>query len=187
MSKGLAAVDRIILFLLGLISLLSGLLPILIYFNVDFANYLAEWVDHDTWANLSQQPWFFTLLIVLTIVSALIGLWLIIANSRPRHFNRVNSSATNEDGTVHMQMSSLVGGIASSMEDLDGVHSVQKKVSYDRARPTAEFTVTASPETDVEKLRADIDLAEADFRDAFEDMDIDTVYRLHFDRLQAVD
>ena len=187
MSKGLAAFDRIILFLLGLVLLASGLLPILMHFNVDFANEAARWVDHDTWGNLAQQPWFFSLLIGLTIVSALLGLWFIIANSRPRHFNRVDSPASNEDGDIRMQMSNLSGGIASSMEEIPGVISVDKKVSYDRARPTAEFTVTASPETNVESLRQHIDRAEADFRDAFENLDIDTVYRLHFERLQAVE
>ena len=121
MSKGLAAFDRIILFLLGLVLLASGLLPILMHFNVDFANEAARWVDHDTWGNLAQQPWFFSLLIGLTIVSALLGLWFIIANSRPRHFNRVDSPASNEDGDIRMQMSNLSGGIASSMEVSPGL------------------------------------------------------------------
>ena len=57
MSKTLASVDRVILAVLGLVLIALGAWPILIHFDVGFATYLAEWVDHDTWAGLPEQSW----------------------------------------------------------------------------------------------------------------------------------
>ena len=57
-------------------------------------------------------------------------------------------------------------------------------MSIDRARPTIEFTVTARPEADLTKLNDMIETSEADLRDAIEDVDIDTVYRLHMDKVE---
>ena len=49
MSRKLATFDRILLGLLGIILIALGVWPILIHFNVEFAKYLALWVDHDAW------------------------------------------------------------------------------------------------------------------------------------------
>ena len=57
MSKKLATFDRILLGLLGIILIALGVWPILINFNVEFAEYLAEWVDHDTWRTLGDNNW----------------------------------------------------------------------------------------------------------------------------------
>ena len=45
MSRKLATFDRILLGLLGIILIALGVWPILIHFNVEFAKYLALWVD----------------------------------------------------------------------------------------------------------------------------------------------
>ena len=88
MSKTLAGVDRLILALLGIVLIALGVWPILIHFNVEFATYLAKWVDHDTWAGLPHQSWWVYALGAATIVLALLGLWLIISNLRHHLIHR---------------------------------------------------------------------------------------------------
>ena len=57
MSRALATVDRLLFFLLGVILVVLGLWPILMHFDVSFANQAAEWVNHDVWGSLSEQSW----------------------------------------------------------------------------------------------------------------------------------
>jgi len=56
-------------------------------------------------------------------------------------------------------------------------------VAYDRARPTLQYTVTANPDTPVERLTAAVETNERDFRAAFPDADLDTIYKLQFSKV----
>ena len=108
-----------------------------------------------------------------------LGLWLIAANLRRRGFNRVRSSATDKTGSVDLAVARLAGAVDDSIEQFPGVTDVSHRVAMDRSRPTVTWTVTADPNVDVSRLRAELENSETDFRSAVRDMDLDTVYRLH--------
>ena len=147
MSKKLATFDRILLGLLGIILIALGVWPILINFNVEFAEYLAEWVDHDTWRTLSENSWWVWVLAGASALLLIIGLWLIVVNLRHRRFNNVDSAASNEQGAISASMNAIATAVAKDLDSLDGVERVDRLVAYDRARPTLQYTVVANPDT----------------------------------------
>ena len=74
--------------------------------------------------------------------------------------------------------------MAAQLATDSDVTSAKQKVSIDRKRPTIEFTINARPEADLNKLNDMIETSEADLRDAIEDVDIDTVYLLHMEKVK---
>ena len=184
MSKKLAGVDRFILAILGLVLISLGVWPILIHFDVEFATYLAKWVDHDTWASLPEQSWWVYVLAGATVVLALLGLWLIIANLRHRRFNTVHSDASDEGGAIKTSMTAIAGAVADTLSNVDGVEKVSRLVAYDRARPTLQYEIMADPDTPLMRIKDAIEVNDRDFRAAFPDVDLDTTYKVHFTKVR---
>lgn len=185
MSKTLAGVDRVILAILGLLLIALGAWPILIHFDVRFATYLADWVDHETWAGLPKQSWWVYALAAATVVMALVGLWLIIANLRHRRFNVVHSDASNEDGAIKTSMNAIAGAVADTLANVEGVEKVSRLVAYDRARPTLQYEILADPDTPILRIKDAIEVNDQDFRAAFPDADVDTTYKVHFTKVRS--
>lgn len=186
MSKKLATFDRILLGLLGIILIALGVWPILINFNVEFAEYLAEWVDHDTWRTLGENSWWVWVLAGASALLLIIGLWLIVVNLRHRRFNNVESAASNEEGAISASMNAIATAVAKDLDALEGVDRVERLVAYDRARPTLQYTVVANPDTPLERLTNAVETNERDFREAFPDADLDTSYKLHFTKVKPM-
>ena len=185
MSKVTAGWDRFVFFLLGLIFIAFGVWPILEFFEVDFAKNIPNWLALDSWSTISEQSWWLYALIGVAAFSIIAGLWLLIANLRANRVNRLKSSASNQEGSIALNMGSISSGIAKHLETVPGVTGVQRKVSEDRGRRTTVFTITAAPETPLEQLRSAAEESEADFREAFPDTEMDTVYKLHYDKVSS--
>ena len=100
MSRKLATFDRILLGLLGIILIALGVWPILIHFNVEFAKYLALWVDHDAWKTLADNDWWVWALAGGSALLLIVGLWLVVANLRHRRFNYGESAKSNYQGSI---------------------------------------------------------------------------------------
>lgn len=184
MSKLTAFIDRFIFFLLAIGLIVFGLWPVLVYFDVQFAKDLALWRDPQAWQQLPEQDWYEYLLWGVLVGSVIIGLWLIIINLRRRTFSRVDSSASDSAGNITMHIGHLAQTVTAQLETDSDITSAKHKVSIDRKRPTIEFTIHARPEVDLNKLNDMVESSEADLRDAIEDVDIDTVYRLHLNKVE---
>ena len=185
MSKKLAAVDRALLAILGILLIAWGVWPILIHFDVSFATYLASWVDHDTWAGLPGQSWWPFALGLATIICALTGLWLVISNLRHHRFNSMPSEESNEEGAITTEMPAIAGAVADTLADIEGVEKVSRLVAYDRSRPTLQYEVLADPDTPLLRIKDAIEVNDSDFRAAFPGMDVDTRYKVHFTKVQS--
>ncbi|MCF4005885.1 alkaline shock response membrane anchor protein AmaP [Corynebacterium uropygiale] len=180
MNRGLAAADRIIVFLVGLLILAGGVWVTALRFNCPPAQELGKRVDTKLIAGIPGESWYLYLLIGILVVSIIIGLWLIIANIRPHGFNRVRSSASAPEGTIGLTMGKIADAVGESIErQVPRVESVSQKVSVDRNRPTVRWTITAHPGVRLEQLRSVLEQSERDFREAIRDVDVDTTYRLH--------
>lgn len=186
MSKVTAGVDRVLFFLLGIILVTLGLWPILIHFGVRCARYLALWVDHDAWARAPQAGWWLWTLVGLTLALTAAGVWLIVENTKVRRILKVPSAASNEKGTVTLQMNVIADGIAKSLTEHEGVTAASRKVAVDRGRPQLTLSITATPETPWAQLRELIATTEADFRAAFPDSTLETVYKVEHDKLKPL-
>lgn len=184
MSKLTAFIDRFIFFLLSVGLIVFGLWPVLVHFDVQFAKDLALWRDPQAWQALPEQDWYEYLLWGVLAGTIIIGLWLIVINLRRRTFSRVDSSASDTTGNITMHVAHIAQAVTAQLEMDTDITSAKHKVSIDRQRPTIEFTINARPEADLAKLNDMIESSETDLRDAIEDVDIDTVYLLHMNKVE---
>ena len=53
-------------------------------------------------------------------------------------------------------------------------------------RPTVTFTINANPNVELDTIISFAEQMDTDFRDAVDTMDIDTVFKLHLDKVKAL-
>lgn len=183
MSKALRGIDRTVFILLALILIVLGVWPVLMYFDVEFANYLSEWVQHDVWAGVPEQSWYIYALIATGVLGLFFGIWMAIANVRTYRFNAVESAVSDDNGTIKTMFNSAGQGIAQALAKQPGIESTKSKVAVVDKQQTITFTVLANASTELSEVRRMVEESEADFREAFPDADVQTVYNLHFDKV----
>lgn len=186
MSKGLATFDRIITFLLGLLLLAAGLIPAALYWDVP---YVADWLHQFNRGEVTELPaysGYLTGLAITAILAFLLGLWFIMANIRSRAFsNRSIAAADPAHGDTVINVQRVAEAACNALQQYDAVARADSKVAFVGDRPTATFTVTADPRATMDEAIAAIESANEDFRVANHTMEIDTVWKLHLDRVNA--
>lgn len=186
MTKGLAFFDRLITFLIGLVLLLAGLLPAALYWDIP---YVSDWLnqfDRSAIATVRDQSWYNTALIVTALLLFLLGLWFILANVRSRAFsNREITPADPAHGETIINVQRLSEAACATLSSEQAIAKADCRVAMVGQRPTATFTVTAQPEYQLEEAVQAIERANEDFRIANHTMEIDTVWKLHLDRVAA--
>lgn len=186
MTKGLAFFDRLITFLIGLVLLLAGLLPAALYWDIP---YVSDWLnqfDRSAITTVRDQSWYNTALIVTALLLFLLGLWFILANVRSRAFsNREIAPADPAHGETVINVQRLSDAACAALANEEAIAKADCRVAMVGQRPTATFTVTAQPEYQLEEAVQAIERANEDFRIANHTMEIDTVWKLHLDRVAS--
>lgn len=186
MTKGLAFFDRLITFLIGLILLLAGLIPAALYWDIP---YVSEWInqfDRSAFAAAADQSWYQPALITTAVLLFLLGLWFVLANVRSRAFsNREIAPADPVHGETVINVQRVSEAACNALAGEPAISKADCRVAMVGQRPTATFTVTAEPAFRLEEAIDAIERANEDFRTANHTMEIDTVWKLHFDRVAA--
>ncbi|MBI8999506.1 alkaline shock response membrane anchor protein AmaP [Corynebacterium sp. CCM 9185] len=183
MSHGLAFVDRLLVFVVGLALTFLGVWSIGLFFDVPEAHRVTEYADQQMWANAPELGWYDWALVGVLVGGIIIGLWLIVANVLRRSVTVVTSSASTDMGDINFNLSSLADAVADSLEDTHGISKVRKRVVIDRGLTTIEFTVDAASDCSVQGIQTAIEQADRDLRDAIGPSDAATSYRIHMDRV----
>ena len=186
MTKGLSFLDRLVVFLFGLLLIVAGFVPVALYWDIP---YVSEWINQFNRASLSEvtlYSWYNTALIVAAIVLFLLGLWFILANIRSRAFsNREVAAADPAHGDTVINVQRVAEAACTAITQAPSISRVSCKVAMVGNRPTATFTVTANPAYDLSDAISAIEDANEDFRVANHTMEIDTVWKLQLDRVSA--
>ncbi|MDK8879404.1 hypothetical protein [Corynebacterium sp. MSK008] len=186
MTKTLSFFNRLAVFLLGLLLILAGLFPIAEYWQIPYLVDAADFLDRTRLIDLAYQDYYITALIIGAIVAAILGLWILLANIRSRAFsNRGILPADPEHGETVINVQRVSEAACSSLEHANEIRRASSKVAMVGQRPTATFTVFANPEYPLEDAIRVIEAADQDFRMANHTMEIDTVWKLHLDRITA--
>lgn len=179
MTRKLATIDRLIIFLFGAICLGCGLWLLGIYFNLPFAHQLSSYIDFTVWENLSQQGWYSPVLGAVLVFSGLFGILLLMANMSSNSFSQLSSPASTTAGAISLDISQLAEAITTTMEELPQVERAHHRVAYDRNRPTVRWNITVQSNAHIPTLTHTLEEQEQDFRAAVGDLDIDTTYRVY--------
>ena len=186
MTKTLSFFNRLAVFLLGLLLILAGLFPIAEYWQIPYLVDAADFVDRTRLIDLGYQDHYITALIIGAILAAILGLWILLANIRSRAFsNRGILPADPEHGETIINVQRVSEAACTSLEHANEIRRASCKVAMVGKRPTATFTVFANPEYPLEDAIRVIEAADQDFRMANHTMEIDTVWKLHLDRIAA--
>ncbi|QPK79543.1 alkaline shock response membrane anchor protein AmaP [Corynebacterium lizhenjunii] len=192
MSKRLAGIQRVLFFLAGVILIVLGAWPLLLHFEVSWAQQLSDQLqnaigplDRQAVADADTQPWWQWAVGIAAVVLAGLGLWAIVANLKVRRINRVSSSASSDEGAIALQLAPLTATVANHIAAQPGINSASRRLAYDRGRPQLSFEIEASAETSWEQLQLLVAETETDLRTAFPQVEVDTVYRVHYARPAA--
>lgn len=186
MSKTLAFFDRLLVFLLGLILLVAGLVPAAYFWDIP---YVSEWLWQFDRSALTAVPYhehYTTGLIIGGIIALLLGLWIVLANIRPRTFaNKAIIPADAEHGDTLINVQRVADAACAHITSHEIINAASVKVAMQGERPTATFVVIADPSYHLDDAVQAVEAADNDFRLANHTMEIDTVWKLHLDRIVA--
>lgn len=186
MSKTLSFFDRLIVFLTGLALLVAGLIPMAYYWDIPYVSDFLNGYDRQALADVPDATWYRNALIIALIVLLILGVWFFLANIRSRAFSvRDIVSADSQHGESTINVARVAAAACSFLEKSEMITQAKSKVAVVGNRPTARFTVIASPSYSLDDVARFLEGADEDFRLANHTMEIDTVWELHFDRVTA--
>ena len=185
MTKTLAAADRVLVFLLGLVLTLAGLFPALTYFDIPYVSSYADRVDRSVLSSLADAQWFPYALVAGFILSLLAGLWIVLANVRSRALSYFSITPSRADrGETDINVQRIAQAACDYLSTTPGVGRAEHSVAMVGRRPTATFAVTMNPDVSLVDATHLLESADNDFVAACGAMDIDTVYKLHFESIR---
>lgn len=179
MNSRIAAFDRLIVFLAGLLILAGGAWAVGLFFDVPLAQAIADRIDFPAWLAAPHGPWFDLILAAILLVSAAVGGGLIALNLRRYRISRVPSPTSDDRGSIEIDLHTLATAIARDLEEHPRIDSVHAGVVNSWDRPTLTLTLRAHADADIPALRATLDQTEREFRAATPGIDVDTCYKLH--------
>lgn len=193
MSRLVAGIDRIIVFLVGLVLLAVGVWAVALAFNVDIATQLGSWYDHSKLTHFLNGPWYPWALLLIAIATIIVGVWQFKANVSQRRFNAVSPQPEEKNaneggdaaGTLSVNTTQLAAAAAEAFRTNEDVTKVTSSTRYDRARPTINWTIHAQPALNVDNLVQQIEANDADLAAALPGVDVDTRYFIELDAVKA--
>lgn len=179
MNTRIAVLDRLIVFLAGLFLLAGGAWAVGLFFDVPVAQAIADRIDFPAWLAAPGKPWFDLVLAAILLVSAAIGGGLIALNLRRYRITRVPSPASDDRGSIAIDLNALAAAIAGDLAEHARIDSVQATVVNSWDRPTLTLTLRVHADIDVPALWSTLNQTEREFRQATPGIDVDTCYKLH--------
>ncbi|AWB83360.1 hypothetical protein [Corynebacterium liangguodongii] len=188
MTRTLSLIDRAIVFVLGLVIALAGLVPATLYWDIPrvsaHVRAAASRIDLGQLAGAQAHPAFGAALAVGGVLALIAGAWLLVANLRAHTVtHRGIIPADRAHGETTLGIARIAQAACEHMSLSPAVEQARSTVTMVRPRPTVTFTVTANPEYDLADAIAAVERADRDFTTACGQMGIDTVYKLHLERI----
>ncbi|SER68820.1 hypothetical protein [Corynebacterium cystitidis] len=184
MTTRLAVIDRITVFITGVLVLLLGLVPAGLYFNIPVVTDTLREIDRSKIGDIPLAGWYIWGLVALAIILVIIGGSMLVTNLRSRHFSKQEVTRPTDSGTTTVHVSKLAQTMGAYLAQYEAIDKVGTNVAMVGDRPTITFILTADPSAELGPLVALVESVEQDFRDAVDDMDMDTVYRLQLSRVE---
>lgn len=149
MKRATAAVDRILVVLLGLALVLSGSFALCWYFDVPFATARLSTFDREIFGDIPDQQWWAAALAGTAAVSTLFALALLIGNLSPRRTGTVQI-ASDDSLAIRVDPNALARGIAADLAAFPGVDTARGRAIDDRGTATLAITVQTSAHIDID-------------------------------------
>lgn len=176
MTRKTAGLDRLIVFVVGLVVLLVGVWAALWAFEVPVAHQISDTYRPEVLHTFLNSQWFPATLLLIAVITAVAGIWLLLANLRRHSFNQVTTLIGADDGHVSIATARLASALGQQLQRNPDVTTVQSTLREDRGRPTITWTIHSKPSVRMPQLIEEIEQAEQDLRLAIPEVDLDSRY-----------
>ncbi|SDS51494.1 hypothetical protein [Corynebacterium timonense] len=184
MTRRLAALNRIVTFLVGVLLVAAGVVPAALYWDIPVLSERVTRIDRSLVAGLPEQRWFFAAAVAALVLLLVLGLWLIVANVRSHAFDHRTVTRTQPvPGSTVVNVRGVGAAACSALESHPMVSSASCAVAYVGPEPTATFTVVTDPALPLREAAALLDETDAQLADALEGIDLRTVYKVELERI----
>ncbi|GGG74383.1 hypothetical protein [Corynebacterium pelargi] len=184
MKRSTVAFGRIFTFLLAAVLIAISVWAIASHYDVREAEQVSEAASFDSWNQLYEQPWYNYLLFGLTVLFAVLGLWILIANLRLNRAGRVNVERKGKTRSA-VALDQIADMTAEVLEQTPGVVQSKGTAIDNKRERIIRITTTVDPQASTEVIEAAHQQAEADIRSALPNFDVRTEYRLHFQSVEG--
>ncbi|STC69610.1 hypothetical protein [Corynebacterium pilosum] len=184
MKTSLAVIDRLTIFLVGVLLLVAGLVPAGLFFDIPYVSDWLRGIDRSVLTDTADSGWYIWALIALAALLIIGGVSMMVNNLRGRGFSKREVTGEDDPGTTTIHLAKFAQAIGNYLCQNEAINKVDTSVATIGKRPTITFTLDTDPSADLQAIVDLIDGMEVDLRDAVEDMDIDTVYKLHLSRVE---
>ena len=181
MSRRLAGIDRLLVALVGLALVLGGVVIVGWCMRVGLARSAVAHAEPRWYATAPQQDWWEWALAGTTVVTAVVGVWLLLANLRPNRPGAIELDTRDlpEVGTATVHAGQVAAAAAAALTDHPGVLAASGTAVLDRGRRTARITLTAAPDVSLDHLRRLAAETVDDIAKALDGAELDTQFFVH--------
>ncbi|WP_207838929.1 hypothetical protein [Williamsia soli] len=160
MRRTVHIVDRLVVATAGVALVAGGVVAVLWWQGVAVVVDSLERVDNTAIDTAADQSWWSWALLATTVILAVLGVSLLIANLRPNRFRTasVGSDSPMVGGTCAVSVTDVGKAAAKSLERHRRIQSTRTRSYVEGKTPILELTITADPTADgrdlIEVLRA---------------------------------
>lgn len=180
MKRSTASIDRLIALLLSASLILGGLLVIAYRAHWHFAERVFAHAEPRWYRDAPKETWWDWSLLGASILLALLGLWLLLANLRRNRVGAVALHGSDALGTLAVDPASVGNAVATTLERRPEVASASTKSVVDRGQRTLRVTMEAEPDVPLERLRTIAADSRDDIHRALEGSDVATQFYVRY-------
>ena len=154
MTRGVAAVDRLLALLLGLLLVAGGLAAAA--WQRDLIPNAADRTRLGPVRTAAEQSWWPWAVGAGGVVVVLLALWWALAHLRRRRVKAIRLAGSDGTGVLRLHVGPVVEAAGSQLAHRLGVTSVRTSVTRERGAPVAELVVTTEHGADLGRVTSDV-------------------------------
>ena len=167
MTRGVAAVNRVVALLVGLVLLAAGVAAVLWWSGL-----LGDWwsrtptaLDPTQADQVVDRSWFGGVATVGGVLLGLLALWWLLAHLRTPRVRTVSLDGSDGSGRLTLDASALAGHVAQEARRLPWVVGARAQLDRERGHDVLVSTLQVDPEADLPTLGQDVAALVARARD----------------------
>jgi len=152
MKRGPAALNRLLLLLIGLVLAAVGATALAWDRGVPTARDAVARIDRDRVVAVPDEPWWHWALGATVGVCLVLGIVVLVVDLSRRRAAPTGMLATVTDTPVSIDLAPIATGVAAELARHTGVRRARGRALSDRGLATIQITVEADPRTDIAAL-----------------------------------
>lgn len=185
MNRYIAALDRIVVLIIGIALVVAGAYIIAWDAGVRLIRTWVSRLDRPTLLGIPEQPWWHWVLTGTFVFCVVGGFGLLFLNLRLRRARAVTLRHAQSGTDISVDLGPIADGVAAELAQLPGVRATKGRATVDRGLPTLSVVVNADPGINVVDFTTRAENIASTTRRNLDDSDVAVQVLLHLDRVDA--